>query len=263
MIDSLWSLALDRRHIDPDELARALAGQIKERSPDYRTRELMRESADLLRKRWGGERYDAWVAEHDRDGALADLFQWQPVRAGFPFLEKQVEEPTRMATVEQFLRELSLSVAKETRLHIGGSIALIAAGALSRRTQDIDVVDELPAVIRAQHDLLDRLAERYQLRLTHFQSHYLPDGWESRLRPLGRFRAMEVSVVDPLDIAAGKLFSRREKDRDDLRVLLPKIDPAGFLSHVKANAGRMLAEEALRENARENWYVLTGEELSL
>ena len=58
---------------------------------------------------------------------------------------------------------------------------------LERRTDDIDVEDEVPSEIRSRHDLLDQLAKSYGLRLTHFQSHYLPEGWQSRLHLLGVF----------------------------------------------------------------------------
>jgi hypothetical protein len=72
---------------------------------------------------------------------------------------------------------------------IGGSIALILPSRISRHTEDIDVVDEIPKSLRDDHDLLTRLAARYGLRPAHFQSHYLPDGWESRVKPFGKFRA--------------------------------------------------------------------------
>src|SRR5687768_16175766 len=103
-------------------------------------------------------------------------------------------------------------------------MALILGERLTRRTEDIDVVDELPEVVRAERELLDGFTARYGLRVAHFQSHYLPMGWEARVRSLGRFGQLDVFLVDELDIAVGKLFSAREKDRDDLRVLAGQIE---------------------------------------
>src|SRR5688572_10779736 len=82
--------------------------------------------------------------------------------AGFPFLCEQLMDVTKPETVMQLLRELSLHIRQPTQLVIGGSIALILSERLARHTQDIDVVDEIPATIRDQHELLKRLASRYQ-----------------------------------------------------------------------------------------------------
>ncbi len=66
---------------------------------------------------------------------------------------------------------------------------------------------------------MNGLVERYGLRLAHFQSHYLPDGWQRRVESFGVFGELAVFLVDPVDIAVGKLFSRRDKDLDDVRML--------------------------------------------
>ena len=130
-------------------------------------------------------------------------------------------EKTDPETIRQLLRELGTLASRPTRIDVGGSGALILLGNLSRSTDDIDIVDEVPPELRAQHDAMEQLASRYGLRLAHFQSHYLPAGWIDRVRSLGRFGNLEVFLVDPLDIFVGKLFSAREEDRDDLRALAP------------------------------------------
>ena len=60
-----------------------------------------------------------------------------------------------------------------------------------------------------------------------------------------RFGGLEVFLVHPYDIFLGKLFSSREKDRDDLRVL------AGGLDRTALAARYVTA----------NWYIVYGEPL--
>ena len=72
--------------------------------------------------------------------------------------------------------------------------------------------------------ILEELTRRYGLHLTHFQSHYLPQGWESRTSDFGSFGKIQVRLIDPYDIIAGKIFSNRPKDRDDVRLLSSALD---------------------------------------
>ena len=51
----------------------------------------------------------------------------------------------------------------------------------------MDVVNELPEVIRSDHNLVNDLAAKYDLRLAHFASHYLPNNWQNRTRSVGIF----------------------------------------------------------------------------
>jgi hypothetical protein len=170
-------------------------------------------------------------------------------------------DTTKAQTVLQFLRDLGGELNQHTHIIIGGSTALILDGLLSRRTEDIDVVDELPQAIRTEHALLRKLADRYGLRLAHFQSHFLPDDWEARARPLERIGNLDVRLVDSLDIFIGKLFSRREKDLDDLRALAPQFARASIVDRMRSSAQRMLADPALRANAEKNWWIVFGDEL--
>ncbi len=164
-------------------------------------------------------------------------------------------------TLRQFLRELGDILKAPARLEIGGSTALILRGLLCRATDDIDVVDEVPNTIRIEHELLEGLVQRYGLRLTHFQSHYLPSGWLQRVESIGRFGKLDVSLVHPVDIFVRKLFSKRTKDRDDLRMLLPRLDRATIVDCLKNSAQSLLADPNLRAAAQKNWYVLFGEDL--
>jgi hypothetical protein len=44
-------------------------------------------------------------------------------------------------------------------------------------------------------------------------------------------------------------------------MLLPSLDRAAIVDRLRASAGALLADPALRDDARKNWYVLWGEEL--
>jgi hypothetical protein len=257
----LWSLTQGRPQIDPAALACAVEREVAHEDLDYRTRLLIRDSLDALARYWGRERLDAWLSRSSRRATLERVWQSEFERPGFPTLHQRLMDTTQPETIHQFLRELGDHLARPVRLPIGGSGALILLGSLSRRTEDLDVVDEVPLEIRAQHDLLNDLAARYGLRLAHFQSHYLPAGWESRLKSLGQFGRLEVLVIDPCDIFVGKLFSARTKDRDDLRILAPQLDKRQIADRLRSSATALRREPALAQNATRNWYILFGEPL--
>ncbi|MBI3467413.1 MAG: hypothetical protein HY000_30760 [Planctomycetes bacterium] len=256
----LWHLVLDRPQIDADELAAALEDQVLDWPLDYRTRLLVRRGLESLRDIRGAANYERWLYRSPGlpqfETILAEMFD----EVGFPSLRKRVTMTTKPETVEQYLRELGQLVAQPTRLVIGGAIAGILAGYLQRRTEDIDLPDEVPEAIRGLRGQLDQLAQRYGLRLTHFQSHYLPEGWQDRLHSLGTFGRLTVLLVDPYDLFVGKLFSRREKDRDDLRVLAQALDKPKTIAHL-AHALNLFADPNLKQAAQENWYILYGEPL--
>jgi hypothetical protein len=168
---------------------------------------------------------------------------------------------TRPETIRQFLRELGQHVHRSLRLEIGGSVALILPGYLSRRTNDVDIVDEVPAELRSQHQVLHDLAARYGLEIAHFQRHYLPMGWETRLHSQGFFGALSVYLLDVYDVYLSKLFSARTKDLDDLRQLAPQLDKETLIRKLKETTQSMLAAPGLRQKAEKNWYIVYGESL--
>lgn len=256
----LWELVWGKSQVDPERLAEALD---KEARPglDHRTRLLIRDSAGALRRYWGEERWSSWLAASRARGAIEAIAREQLDGTGFPYLEGALMERTDPEAVRQYLRELGAHARQPAELNIGGAVALILPGRLERATQDIDVVDEVPAELREQHGLLDTLSRRYRLNLTHFQSHYLPSGWKERRHYLDAFGPLRVYLVDEVDIFLGKLFSRREKDRDDLRLLLPAMDREELKRRLAQTCQGLLADAALREAAELNWYILAGEKL--
>jgi hypothetical protein len=259
-MSDLWSLVWGKPEVDPRALAEAIEREVAGGRPDFRTRLLIRDGTLALENYWGRQRLDDWLAHSPARRGIEAIRQEDLGAAGFPFLKEALVERTEPDTIRQFLRELAGHVHHPVRLPIGGSAALILAGYLSRATQDIDIVDEVPAEVRAQHALLDSLARRYRLRLAHFQSHYLPTGWETRLHTLEPLGNLHPATVDVDDVFLGKLFSKREKDRDDLRLLLPALQRDTLVRRFPTCAG-LLGEPGLRQNAEHNWYILTGQPL--
>jgi hypothetical protein len=267
-VDELWAVARSGTQVDAEALARAVEEAIESPADalDYRTRLLIRDSLRALRAHWGRDDFESWLHRSPRGAALDQLCQSSPMRSaaddeGFPTLKRRIVNAIKPETVIQLLRELSTHVAQPTRLVIGGSIALLIDGHLSRHTDDIDVVDELPAALRSHPELLENLAARYGLRLAHFQSHYLPSGWEERVRSIDVFGRLTVMSVDPYDVFVGKLFSVREKDRDDLRAVAPGLDRGILLERVARTTADLRKEPRLAGAATQNWFVLFGEPL--
>jgi hypothetical protein len=257
----LWSLVWGKPHIDPDDLAAAVEEQADEPDLDYRTRLLIRDSVEALRGYWGERRANDWLAGSPARERLQAICAEPFERPGFPTIQRRLMEKTDPAVVQQLFRELGSRVRHRLRLAVGGSIALILPGYLERATTDIDVVDELPPEIRSQHALLDDLQKRYGLLLAHFQSHYLPSGWDQRLHYQDTYGDLQVYLVDVYDVFLSKLFSIRSKDLDDMRLLLPQLDKDTLARRLKDTTASMLAAEDLRKRAEQNWYILFGEAL--
>jgi hypothetical protein len=257
----LWRLVLESSHIEPLQLASAIERQVANGDLDFRSRLLIRDALHALAARLGQHKMAEWFDASSMGHRFTAILAEDLGPAGFPFLREQLMNVTKSETVMELLRELSLHIRQPTQLVIGGSIALILSGRLTRHTQDIDVVDEIPATIRDQHELLKRLASRYQLRLTHFQSPYLPTGWEQRIKSLDRFGTLNVQLVDELDVMLSKLFSDREKDRDDLRVVAASMPRERLVGRLQTAGAALLNEPRLRRNAADNWFIIYGEPL--
>ena len=258
---NLWTLTFGQPWIDPAELAESLEAEATQDGLDYRTKLLIRVSLNALSEHWGPKRLDDWLRASPQRQVLEEIRRAEFEEVGFPTLGRRLMDALSLDTILQFLRDLGSSVRTPTRITIGGSIALMLAGQLHRGTDDVDVVDELPVEIRDQHSLLDELAKNYGLRLTHFQSHYLPSGWSNRVHSLDVFDRLTVYLVDPYDIFLSKLFSARNKDLNDIRVLARQLERARIEGRFRDSGKAMMGEPRLAENAMRNWYVLYGEPL--
>ncbi len=146
-------------------------------------------------------------------------------------------------------------------MNVGRSIALILREMLSRNTENVDVVDEVPAEFRQRHDLLENLLKRYGLLLAHFQQHYLPSGWANRLEYYDSFGELTVYLVDPYDVFLSKLTSIREKDFDDMRVVKSQLDKATLVQRIRDTMQSAFAEPKTKDRSQHNWKLLFGEDL--
>jgi hypothetical protein len=257
----LWAMVKYRPQIDPDDFAAAIQHQFRDEPLDYRTRLLIRDGVEALREYWGEDRFRMWLSGSPQRHRIESICQEQFDRPGFPSLAKRLMKKTDPEEIRRYLRDLGVRITRPLRMEVGGSVALIMPGYLSRATDDIDVVDEIPAELRAEHALLRELEGRYGLSLTHFQRHYLPMGWEQRLHFLDSFGQIQVYLVDAADVFLSKLFSKRLKDVDDLRVTAPQLDKDGLARRLKQSCSPMLSTPDLRQQAERNWYILYGEPL--
>jgi len=170
-------------------------------------------------------------------------------------------DKTQPEHVRQFLEEAGRSLRSTVRVYVGGSVALILPGYIDRQTDDIDVVGEVPQDLRENYTLMDTLKERYSLYFGHVQPHYFAKGWQDRAHSLDTFGRLHVFLLDVYDVFLSKLFSVRDKDRDDLRVLIPQLDKAVLVRKFKELAGDFLAAQRLKDIATDNWKILFGEDL--
>jgi hypothetical protein len=256
----LWDMVSRRQHLDAAELARAIETEASRPDLDFRTRVLIRDAVHALQSHWGRPRMSRWLAVCPCRTHIEAVEQEELGEPGFGSLVERIVDVTQPEVVDQFFRELGLALAKPVRIVVGGSIALIVSGHLMRHTEDVDVVDEVPEDIRSLRPLLRQLEPRYGLRVAHFQSHYLPSGWQERVHCYGDFGRLQVSLVDTYDIFVGKLFSRREKDLDDLRHLASQLERSTVSTRVGQQTA-WLADPKLRPSAEKNWYIVFGEPL--
>ena len=257
---SLWGFAWGHPQIDPSVLASAIDAQASEPDLDFRTRLLIRDSTEGLRGVWEPSRWNQWLDKCRCRHVIEQILHEPLGPPGFDFEPERLMPATDPEKVRMFFRKLGSELDRPTSISIGGAIALIMTGYLSRATSDIDVVDEVPESIRSRHDLLAELRRTYGLHLGHFASHYLPDGWSSRLRSLGHFGSLRVDVVDPIDVVLGKFHSLRAKDHADLVTLKGRLDRDELIRRLPTTTA-LRADDRLRVAAEKNWYVLYGEPL--
>ncbi len=260
-LSDLWTLIRLRPEIDPWDLATAIAEQAAESDLDYRTRLLIRDSVEALIIYWGASGWEKWLSACPQRSQIGTICREKYNEIGFPSLRKRIMEKTKPEGVRQYLEQLGQEVFHSASLHIGGSVALIIPGFISRHTEDIDVVGEIPPEIRNKHKLLDDLERLHGLHLGHVQSHYFPSGWENRVHSLGMFGRLTVYLVDVYDVFLSKLFSARLKDMEDLKVLAPQLDKERLVRRLKDTTAGFMVVDYLKELAQKNWQIIFGEAL--
>jgi hypothetical protein len=267
-VDALWNL-LASPTIDPATLARAIETVLVLRNLDWRTLQLVKEGWEALEQsieqpllnEYLFERTEMQITEAIRS-LTADVSK-SHCDVKFPSLKERLMPHLSPITVRQFLRELGSAIAAPATITMGGAASLVLRGLLSRATEDVDIVDEVPVEIREERQILQDLSARYGLRITHFQSHYLPQGWESRTIEFGTFGKIQVRLVDALDIIGGKVFSARPKDLDDFRLLSLTLDKEELRQRVLQESSSLISSDQNRRQAIKNWYIVYGDDLGL
>ncbi len=257
----LWRLVKGTPQVDPDDLAEAVEDQVARNDLDFRSRLLIRDSLGALRHYWGPRRLHEWLSQCDHEETIRSIWKEELGEPGFPSLARRMTKKTDPEEVLQYLRELGGQLHRPVQMVVAGLVALILSGHLSRATDDIDVVNEVPSEIRSQHQLLHQLESRYGLHLGHVRSRYFPAGWENRVHSLAPFGRLQVFLLDEYDVLLSKLFSDRDRDRDDLRAVMPLLEKETLVHRLTGHAQSFLAIPHLRSYAEKNWYILYGESL--
>lgn len=256
----LWALVESRPEIDPHDLANAITVQVSRPTDDYRTRLLLHESIQALKTYWG-PRFERWLRNVPSQDEIRKLDEATFDEVGFPSLGRRLMDKTSPDRVRQFFEYLGQRARVRERLDIAGSTALIVPGYLARRTEDVDIVGEIPKEIRENHQLLGELQQIFMLHLGFVQTHYFPMGWQERAHYLDRFGSLDVYLLDVYDVFLSKLFSRRIKDVQDMTVLVPQIDREVLRERLLKHCGSFFAAPPLKQAATDNWKVLFGEEI--
>jgi len=252
-----WNL-LQHQTIDAMSLLRSIASSTFIATTDPRSRLLGRDGLKALERHWGSAIFNLRL----RLVGVPDLksrFAFPDNEGKFHTISERVMEATNPDVILRMLRQLGARTRSSVTLTLGGSTPLLLSSILIRKTDDIAVVDEVPESLRNDHELMQEMMDIFGLRLAHFQSHYLPSGWETRVRLLGVFGRLTVNEVDTLDILITKLFSRRSKDLRDLNEAWNLIDVDKFRDRIASATAPLRRDERSLEAAQHNWYVLTGE----
>jgi Nucleotidyltransferase of unknown function (DUF6036) len=258
----LWSLVRGSGpQIDPHDLAEAVVKQATEEPLDYRTRLLIRDSVDALKGYWGEQRVELWLTESRSHHKIDTICQEGFDEVGFPSIRKRLMDKTDPESIRQYFQKLGYALRQTVQISVGGGCALVLPGYVSRFTEDIDVVGDVPEDIRIQYQLLDELEKLHGLHMGHVQSHYLPHGWQERVHSFGVYHHLQVSLVDVYDVFLSKLFSVRMKDMGDLKVLVPQLDKEIVIRRLVTTCKDFLSASRLKEIAEQNWKILFGEDL--
>ena len=257
-----WRLVWGQPYIDSSTLAAAIVSDLQRHpEPDYRTRLLVRDAAEAIRSFWGAAKFQRWLAASPVRERLRAILKERFPETGFPSIRRRLVNSIGENEVKQIFTLLGQNVHERVEVYIAGSVPTLIEGLTARTTEDIDIVDEVPAEIRKQRAVLRKIESDYGLRLGHVQSHYLPLGWQKRRRFLGDFGGLRIYLVDTYDIFVSKLSSKQQKHKDDLRVLAAKLDKE-IARRRLFDAGRVFLDDPRqRLQIEANWQFIYQEPL--
>ncbi len=255
-----WQLVWGQPYIDSATLGGAIEDELQRNARlDYRTRLLFRDAAKALQSFWGARKFARWLTASPAGERIRSILKEKFDETGFPHIRRRLVESISSTQIKQIFTLLGESVPQRIEVYVAGSIPTLIAGLTARPTADIDLVDEVPEVIRQQRTRLRKIQTDYGLRLGHVQSHYLPSGWENRRHFLGDFGGLRVYLVDVYDIFVSKLSSKQEKHKDDLRVLAQKLDEETAKQRLLKGGQAFLEDPHQRPQIEANWQFIYQE----
>jgi hypothetical protein len=257
-----WRLVWGQPYIDSKALALALESDLaRTPRPDFRSRLLVRDAARALRSFWGVRRFGQWLANCAQGEQIQAILEEDLGKPGFRFIRRRLVDVIEETQVRQIFELLGRNVRDRTEVYVAGSIPTLLGGLTVRPTDDIDIVNEVPAAIRSQRAALQRIRTEFGLSLGHVQSHYLPANWEQRRQWFGDFGALRVFLVDVYDTFVSKLSSKQEKHQQDLRVLALKLDKGTAKRRLLEDGQAFLNDPHQRPQIEENWRFIFQEPL--
>jgi Nucleotidyltransferase of unknown function (DUF6036) len=257
-----WRLVWGQPYIDCRTLASAIEQDLdRDGDPDVRTRLLVRDAAVAMRSFWGARRFNRWLTKSPARRQIRMILQEDMGKTGFTTIRRRLVNTVDSRQLRQILHLLGQSVHDPIDVTIAGSIPTLIKGLTARPTSDIDFVDEVPAAIRRQRSVLQKIRSQFGLTLGHVQSHYLPANWKNRRQWLDEFGGLRVYLIDEYDIFVSKLSSKKEKHQLDLRVLALKLDQDIARGRLLTDGRAFLDDPGLKPQIEENWQFVFQEPL--
>jgi hypothetical protein len=260
--DDSWELVWGQPYINDARLASALEEDLRNNPrPDFRTRLLIRDAARALKQHWGPRRFSRWLGKSAAGTQIGLILKEKLGQPGYHDISRRLVASPGKDQVEQVFELLGRNVHDRVEIYIAGSIPTLIAGLTQRPTDDIDLVDEVPADIRKQRSVLDQIQAKFGLTLGRVQAHYLPANWRNRRKFLGDFGGIRAYLVEVYDVFVSKLSSKQEKHQDDLRVLAPKLDKEKARQRLLTDGKAFLESRVQKATIEAKWKFIFREEL--
>ena len=257
-----WRLVWGQPYIDARKLARALEEDLAHTpQPDFRTRLLVRDAARALKAYWGPEAFARWLTTSPQAERIGAILEERLGRTGYGNIRRRLVEGIDRGQIEQVFEMIGGGLRHLVEIDVAGSLPTLLEGLTCRPTDDIDVVNEVPAAIRDERTVLDEIWKKFGLKLGHVQSHYLPANWQNRKTLFGNFGNLRVYLANPIDVFVSKLSSKQEKHCDDLRVMAPHLDRIEVKQRLLTDGRAFLEVPRLREQIEANWHFVFREKL--
>lgn len=258
-----WQLVWGQPYIDCEDLAAAIESDaLRNPRPDYRGRLLVRDAAQAIRSFWGAKKFARWLADSPVGEKIRSILKEPFAKTGFPHIRSRLVNRIGENQIRQIFTLLGQNIHDRVEIYLAGSIPTLIEGLTARPTEDIDIVDEVPAEIRKQRAVLRKIRHEYGLSLGHVRSHYLPIDWKERRRYLGDFGGLRIYLVDAYDIFDSKLSSKCEKHQSDLRVLAEKLDKDTAKRLLLEKGRAFLDDPRQRRQIEANWQFIFQEPLA-